>query len=103
VGYIVGRRELIDHIRVSHGLVEHVADGAVTTHAAGATSSIDDAPTFVAAVPTASEHPPHPAPLGRDSEKPCRARQEGAFVATDEVILAGRDEDEFANTVVQFW
>ncbi|MFE0752172.1 endonuclease/exonuclease/phosphatase family protein [Gordonia sp. NPDC058843] len=39
-----GRGELIDHILVSHNLVDHIADGAVTTDAAGTTNSIDDDP-----------------------------------------------------------
>lgn len=40
-----GRGELIDHILVSHALVDHIDDGAVTTDAAGATASIDDDPS----------------------------------------------------------
>jgi predicted extracellular nuclease len=39
-----GRRELIDHILVSHALVHHVADGDVRTDAAGPTPSISDDP-----------------------------------------------------------
>ncbi|MGW4336659.1 endonuclease/exonuclease/phosphatase family protein [Rhodococcus koreensis] len=39
-----GRRELIDHIFVSHALVDLVADGAVTTDAAGVPVSVDDDP-----------------------------------------------------------
>ena len=40
-----GRRELIDHILVSHALVGLVADGAVTTDAAGPIPSITANPT----------------------------------------------------------
>jgi predicted extracellular nuclease len=39
------RRELIDHILVSHALVDHIADGDVTTDHAGTTPSITDSPT----------------------------------------------------------
>ncbi|RRQ26236.1 endonuclease [Rhodococcus sp. Eu-32] len=39
-----GRRELIDHIFLSHSLVERVDDGAVTTDAAGIPESIGDDP-----------------------------------------------------------
>jgi hypothetical protein len=51
VGYILGRRELIDHILVSHALVEHVADGAVTPTPRAQPPPSTTAPTFVAAVP----------------------------------------------------
>jgi exonuclease III len=40
-----GRRELIDHILVSHALVHRVADGAVRTDGAGPTPSINDDPS----------------------------------------------------------
>lgn len=39
-----GRGELIDHILVSHALVDRIAAGEVTTDAAGDTASIDDDP-----------------------------------------------------------
>jgi len=40
-----GRKELIDHIFVSHALVGKIAQDHVTTDAAGPTPSIDDDPT----------------------------------------------------------
>jgi endonuclease/exonuclease/phosphatase family metal-dependent hydrolase len=40
-----GRKELIDHIFVSHNLVAKIDDGDVHTDAAGPTPSIDDDPT----------------------------------------------------------
>jgi predicted extracellular nuclease len=40
-----GRKELIDHIFVSHALVTKIAQDHVTTDAAGPTPSIDDDPT----------------------------------------------------------
>ena len=40
-----GRKELIDHIFVSHALVGKIAQDHVTTDAAGPTPSIDDGPT----------------------------------------------------------
>jgi hypothetical protein len=63
VRYILGRGELIDHILVSHALVEHFADGAVTTDAAGETSSIDGGPNLRRRDARASDHPPQPAPF----------------------------------------
>jgi len=41
-----GRRELIDHILVSHELVNLVSDGAVTTNGAGPVPSITDDPSL---------------------------------------------------------
>jgi hypothetical protein len=58
VGYILGRRELIDDILVSPALVEHVA-GAVTTDAAGETSLIDDGPNLRRRVTRASATRPN--------------------------------------------
>ena len=52
-----GRRELIDHILVSHALVGLVADGAVTTDAAGPIPSITANPTARRDVP-GSDHRP---------------------------------------------
>ena len=52
-----GRRELIDHILVSHALVDHIADGAVTTDHAGVTPSITDNPAERRNTP-GSDHQP---------------------------------------------
>ena len=52
-----GRKELIDHILVSHVLVGLVADGAVTTDGAGPTPSITDDPNARRGEP-GSDHRP---------------------------------------------
>jgi len=52
-----GRRELIDHIFVSHALVGKIAEDHVTTDAAGPTPSIDDNPTQRRGAP-GSDHRP---------------------------------------------
>jgi hypothetical protein len=52
-----GRKELIDHIFVSHGLVGRTAQDHVTTDAAGPTPSIDDDPTQRRGAP-GSDHRP---------------------------------------------
>jgi endonuclease/exonuclease/phosphatase family metal-dependent hydrolase len=52
-----GRKELIDHIFVSHALVSKIAQDHVTTDAAGPTPSIDDDPTQRRGAP-GSDHRP---------------------------------------------
>ena len=52
-----GRKELIDHIFVSHALVGKIAQDHVTTDAAGPTPSIDDDPTKRRGAP-GSDHRP---------------------------------------------
>ncbi|WP_200942862.1 endonuclease/exonuclease/phosphatase family protein [Cellulomonas sp. Root485] len=52
-----GRKELIDHILVSHALVGRVGDGAVTTDGAGPTPSITDDPNARRGEP-GSDHRP---------------------------------------------
>ena len=52
-----GRKELIDHIFVSHALVGKIAQDHVTTDAAGPTPSIDDDPTQRRGAP-GSDHRP---------------------------------------------
>ena len=52
-----GRKELIDHIFISHALVGKIAQDHVTTDAAGPTPSIDDDPTKRRGAP-GSDHRP---------------------------------------------
>ena len=52
-----GRKELIDHIFVSHVLVGKITQDHVTTDAAGPTPSIDDDPTQRRGAP-GSDHRP---------------------------------------------
>ena len=52
-----GRKELIDHILVSHALVGLVGDGAVTTDGAGPVPSITDDPNARRGEP-GSDHRP---------------------------------------------
>jgi endonuclease/exonuclease/phosphatase family metal-dependent hydrolase len=52
-----GRKELIDHIFVSHALVGRIAEDRVITDAAGPTPSIDDDPTERRGAP-GSDHRP---------------------------------------------
>ena len=57
-----GRKELIDHIFVSHALVGKIAQDHVVTDAAGPTPSIDDDPTTRRGAP-GSDHRPVLAPI----------------------------------------
>lgn len=60
-----GRKELIDHILVSHALVGLVADGAVTTDGAGPVPSITDDPNDRRGEP-GSDHRPVLATIGTE-------------------------------------
>ena len=52
-----GRKELIDHIFVSHALVGKIAQDHVTTDVAGRTPSIDDDPTQRRGAPVSDQRP----------------------------------------------
>ena len=52
-----GRKELIDHIFVSHALVGKIAQDHVTTDAAGPAPSIDDDPTKRREAPGSDSRP----------------------------------------------